>query len=91
MKAFDPIEDIANSQSMLDNGEWPNFHDAEVHNLSIWRDDVRPEDDVWIGPAIEASFESSSGSNRQLALCCLLQAFGYRQLGALKPVTGNPE
>ena len=57
MKAFDPIEDIANSQSILDNGEWPNFHDAEVHNLSIWQGDVRPEDDVWIGQAIEASFE----------------------------------
>jgi hypothetical protein len=57
MKDFDPIADVENSQSVLDHGEWPNFHDAEVHHLNIWRGDVRPEDDVWIGPVIEASFE----------------------------------
>jgi len=42
---------------VLDHEEWPNFHDAEVHNLNIWRGDVRPDDNVWVGPVIEASFE----------------------------------
>jgi hypothetical protein len=57
MKTFDPIVEVENSELILDRGEWPNFHDAEVHTLNIWRGDVRPEDDVWTGPRIEASFE----------------------------------
>lgn len=57
MKRFDPIEEVLDSQLIFDHGEWPNFHDAEVHNLNIWRGDVRPDDNVWIGPVIEASFE----------------------------------
>ncbi len=57
MKEFNPIEDVDDSQLILDNGEWPNFHDAEVHNLNIWRGDVRPDDNVWIGPVIRVSFE----------------------------------
>ncbi len=57
MKEFDPIEDVENSRLILDDGKWPNFHDAEVHDLNMWRGDVRPDDDVWIGPVIDASFE----------------------------------
>jgi len=57
MKRFDPLEEVLDSQLILDQGEWPNFHDAEVHHLKIWRGDVRPDDNVWIGPVIEASFE----------------------------------
>lgn len=57
MKEFDPIENVEASQLVLDHEEWPNFHDAEVHHLNIWRGDVRPDDNVWIGPVIEASFE----------------------------------
>ncbi len=57
MKAFDPVQEVENSQLILDQGEWPNFHDAEVHQLAIWRGDVRPEDNVWIGPVIETTFE----------------------------------
>ncbi len=53
MKEFNPIVDVEDSQLILDNGKWPNFHDAEVHNLNIWRGDVRPDDNVWIGPVIE--------------------------------------
>jgi len=60
MKVFDPVADILNSQLILDDGEWPNFHDAEVHDLNIWRGDVRPEDNVWIGPVIETTFELCS-------------------------------
>lgn len=57
MKAFDPLIDVQDSETILDQGQWPNFHDAEVHDLHIWRGDVRPEDNVWIGPVIDASFE----------------------------------
>lgn len=57
MKDFDPVKEVENNSLILDHGEWPNFHDAEVHHLNIWRGDVRPEDNVWIGPVIEASFE----------------------------------
>ncbi len=57
MKEFNPIEDVENSDFVLDNGKWPNFHDAEIHNLSIWRGDVQPDDDVWIGPVIEVTIE----------------------------------
>lgn len=57
MKQFNPLRDVENSQLILDQGEWPNFHDAEVHHLMIWRGDVRPDDNVWIGAVIEATFE----------------------------------
>jgi hypothetical protein len=57
MNEFDPVRAVEDSTLILDNGEWPNFHDAEVHNLNIWRGDVRPQDNVWIGPVIEATFE----------------------------------
>lgn len=57
MDAFDPVKHVFNSHVILDHGEWPNFHDAEVHYLHIWRGDVRPDEHVWMGPVIEATFE----------------------------------
>ena len=57
MQAFDPVRDVEDSALILDRGEWPNFHDAEVHHLHIWRGDVRPDDNVWIGPVMEVAFE----------------------------------
>lgn len=63
MKEFNPIKDIENSQLILDKGEWPNFHDAEVHQLNIWRGDVRPDDNVWVGPVIDVTFELCSLKN----------------------------
>ena len=57
MAVFDPVTGVIGSERVLDAGLWPNFHDAEVHELKMWRGDVRPDDDVWIGPVIEASFE----------------------------------
>ena len=57
MKEFNPKEDVEDAKLILDKVEWPNFHDAEVHNLNIWRGDVRPDDNVWIGPVIQVSFE----------------------------------
>jgi hypothetical protein len=57
MDKFDPKVMVQDSRIILDDGEWPNFHDAEVHRLNMWRGDVRPDDNVWVGPVIEASFE----------------------------------
>ncbi len=56
-RGFDPLTDVEDSAIILDGGHWPNFHDAEVHTLNIWRGDIRPEDNVWIGPVIEVTFE----------------------------------
>lgn len=57
MKPFDPLSDVENGHLVLDEGQWPSFHDAEVHDLRVWRGDIRPEDNVWTGPVIEAAFE----------------------------------
>lgn len=57
MQEFDPIKHIENAGLALDDGRWPNFHDAEVHKLNIWRGDVRPHDNVWIGTQIDVLFE----------------------------------
>ena len=54
---FDPLTQVEDCGLILDDGDWPNFHDAEIHHLNLWRGDVRPDDNVWIGPTIEASFE----------------------------------
>ena len=56
-RQFDPLADVEDAAVILDKGKWPNFHDAEVHNLNIWRGDIRPDDNVWIGPVIEVTFE----------------------------------
>lgn len=57
MKEFNPAKDIEDSHLILDHGKWPNFHEAKVHNLTICRDDGWPDENVWIGPVIEISFE----------------------------------
>ena len=68
MKEFNPIEDVEDSDFVLDDGKWPNFHDAEIHNLSIWRGDVRPEDNVWIGPVLELTFELCALKNPYIVI-----------------------
>jgi hypothetical protein len=54
---FDPLRDVKDCAIVLDDGRWPDFHDSEVHTLNIWRGDIRPEDNVRIGPVIDATFE----------------------------------
>lgn len=68
MKKFDPVREVENSELILDHGEWPNFHDAEVHHLNIWRGDIRPEENIWIGPVIVASFELCALKHPYLAV-----------------------
>jgi len=56
MEPFDPIANVENARAILDRNEWPNFHDAVVYSLKFWRGDIRPEENIWIAPVIEASF-----------------------------------
>ena len=60
MEVFDPVKHVENSQAILDAGLWPNFHDAIVYSLNFWRGDIRPEDNVWVAPTIDASLELSA-------------------------------
>ncbi|WP_424362206.1 hypothetical protein [Methylocystis parvus] len=60
MRAFDPLRDIVGAGLIADAGLWPGFHDARVNALRFWRGDIRPDDDVWIGPTIEAEIETSA-------------------------------
>ncbi|MGR8918338.1 MAG: hypothetical protein ACU85V_01875 [Gammaproteobacteria bacterium] len=57
MSAPDPMRLVVHAERIAEAGGWPNFHDAEVHTLNLWRGDVRPQDNVWVGVAIEAVFE----------------------------------
>ena len=68
MTEFNPLKAVENSHLILDLGEWPNFHDAEVEYLNIWRGDIRPDENVWIGPIIEASFELCALKNPYIAI-----------------------
>lgn len=77
-RIFDPITSIINSELILVDSQWPNFHDAELHQLNIWRGDVRPQDNVWIGPQIEMTLE----------LCALqnpfMTTFSFRDCEAIR-------
>jgi hypothetical protein len=52
-ESLDPRPLVAGSDLIVDaDGQWPNFHDAEISDLHMWCGDVRPEDDIFIGPQI---------------------------------------
>jgi len=56
MKSFNPIIDINNAAVLVDSdGEWPSFHDSELYSTYIWNGDLRPDDNIWIGPEIITS------------------------------------
>jgi hypothetical protein len=57
MNTFNPAAHIRNAARILVDGAWPNFHDAFVHSLVFDRGDIRPDDNVWIGPSIVATLE----------------------------------
>ena len=92
MNMFDPKRDVEGSALILDNGDWPNFHDAEVHELNIWRGDVRPDDNIWIGPVIEASFELCALQEPYLVVlkfhdCESIELAGFDHQNALYDLT----
>jgi hypothetical protein len=69
MEDFDPAVHIKGSELVLGAyGSWPEFHDAEIHRLNIWRGDMRPDDDVWIGPEILATIETTAAQKGLLVL-----------------------
>ena len=68
MKEFNPIEEVEDSSFILDSGEWPNFYDAEIHNFNIWRGDVRPDDNKWVGPVKELTLELCALKNPYLVV-----------------------
>jgi hypothetical protein len=57
MEEFDPLKRILGAAEISDNGEWPDFSDAIVYSLNFWRGDIRPENDVWVSPSIDATLE----------------------------------
>lgn len=58
MEEIDPRMVVAGSDLILDHaGAWPNFHDAEIIDLHFWQGDVRPEQDVYVGPQITATLK----------------------------------
>ena len=66
MNETDPRLLVTGSELILDERDgWPNFHDAEIDELKIWRGDVRPDDGVHIGPQITL----------QMYLCALEHPF----------------
>lgn len=63
MKEFDPVHHIVGSSAILEaDGTWPSFYESEVYAFNFWRGDLRPEDDVYILPTIEASIEMTTHS-----------------------------
>ena len=57
MIEINPKKVVSNSEIILVDGEWPSFHDAEVHFFNYWKGDIRPDDNVWVGPQIIIDFE----------------------------------
>ena len=38
-------------------GRWPSFHDAEVIAVDLWRGDICPERNSWVGPVLTAKIQ----------------------------------
>lgn len=58
MPEIDPRKIVAGSDLILDaSGKWPNFHDAEIIDLHFWQGDVRPDQDIYIGPEITVTLK----------------------------------
>ena len=51
------IEELIEGSEKLTKifGYWPTFHDAEVHELNLWRGDVEPDAGQYIFPALSVS------------------------------------
>ena len=58
MNEIDPRTVVRNHEAILDkNGDWPNFHDAEIIDLYLWRGDVQPEKEQYVFPQITVQME----------------------------------
>lgn len=56
MDHFDPQRHVQDCSLIFEaDGTWPSFHDAEVYTVNIWHGDLRPDEDVWIGPQVDVT------------------------------------
>lgn len=79
MRAFDPRTDVSGASLILEaDGAWPNFHDATVHSLNLWRGNIRPEANVWIGPVIEMAIELTALARPFIAVLRFHDCSGIR-------------
>ena len=76
MESFDPLREVIDAQAAL-HGVWPNFHDAAVLSLTFEHGDVRPAENVFVGPAITARIETRA-MQRNLRLTLV-----FRDCGAI--------
>ena len=54
----DPATLIEHSERLTDVfGAWPSFHDAEVVAIDLWRGDIRPERNSWVGAVLTAKIQ----------------------------------
>jgi hypothetical protein len=61
-----PSDIVENAALALDeDGQWPNFHDAEILNLQFCRGVIEPDENIWLGPSISVT----------LNLCALQHPF----------------
>jgi Immunity protein 50 len=45
-------------------GGWPSFHDGEVHTMDLWRGDVCPARNSWIGAVLTAKIQVLEAAQR---------------------------
>jgi hypothetical protein len=45
-------------------GGWPSFHDAEVHAMDLWRGDVCPARNSWVGAVLTAKIQVLEATQR---------------------------
>lgn len=58
MNEIDPRSVVKNHEAILmEDGEWPNFHDAEIIDMYLWRGDVQPEKGQYVFPQITVQME----------------------------------
>lgn len=58
MHVVDPRKVVEGYEKILDrDGVWPNFHDAEVIDLQLWRGNVDPDREKYTFPQITAKVE----------------------------------
>ena len=68
MQPCDPLPHVENAAAVLVDGRWPNFHDAGIDERVFCTGDIRPEEDVWTGAALEV--ERSPNEDARLAIGC---------------------
>jgi hypothetical protein len=53
MEKLQPETFIASSERLTRLfGYWPTFHDAEILEISLWRGELKPDDDLYVFPTL---------------------------------------